>query len=239
MPERCDDRRVSGIDIDVVRVFTDDRGRSGNPLGLVTAEAARGREQELAAALGFSETVVVGEVAAGVATIRIFTPTREMPFAGHPTVGTAWWLASTGRPVRTLRVPAGDVDARAGDGDAPTWITADPAWAPTFEWHDVASGAEVDALDPAAYEAGHHYVWAWTDEATGRIRSRMFAPDMGIVEDQATGAAAIALTGRLERDLDIVQGRGCRLATRWREGVVDLGGRVVADPPRRIELPAR
>ncbi len=227
---------MSEIEVDVVRVFTDELGGSGNPLGIVDHAAVAGRGQELATALGFSETVVIDAVADGIATIRIFTPARELPFAGHPTVGMAWWLAAGGRPVHTLRVPAGDVAVKLRSGDEPTWITADASWAPTFAWHDLGSAAEVDALDPASFVDGQHYAWAWTEESAGRLRARMFAPAMGIVEDEATGAAAVALTGRLCRDLEITQGSGCRLSTRWRDGLVDLGGRVVADEPRRTAL---
>jgi predicted PhzF superfamily epimerase YddE/YHI9 len=225
------------IDVEVVRVFTDESGGSGNELGLVHAAAVAGREQELAAALGFSETVAVDDLTDGIATIRIFTPAAELPFAGHPSVGTAWWLAERGTPVAVLRERAGDVAVRDAGADGITWITARAEWAPAFTWHDLADPAAVESVDPADFTEGHHYVWAWLDEPAGRLRSRMFAPAMGIVEDQATGAAAVALTGRLQRDLDIVQGAGCRLTTRWREGLVDLGGRVVADPPRTVVLP--
>ena len=63
----------------------------------------------------------------------------------------------------------------------------------------------------------------------------MFAPDMGIAEDEATGAAAVRITTRLSRDLRIRQGRGSQLVTAWEpDGWVRLGGRVVADTP--IEL---
>jgi predicted PhzF superfamily epimerase YddE/YHI9 len=227
---------MSEIVVDVVRVFTDERGGSGNLLGIVDAAQAAGREQELAVALGFSETVVIDGLADGVATIRIFTPAHELPFAGHPTVGTAWWLAATGHPIRALVVPAGEVGVRI-EGDDTAWITARPEWAPAFGWHELGSAAEVEAVDPAVAIEGQHYYWAWTDEPAGRLRSRMFAPAMGIVEDEATGAAAVGLTGRLERDLDITQGSGCRITTRWQDGVVELGGRVAADPPRTVALP--
>lgn len=227
---------MSAVEVDVVRVFTDEHGGSGNPLGIVDAARAAGREQQLATTLGFSETVVIDAIADGVATVRIFTPARELPFAGHPTVGTAWWLAATGRPVSALRVPAGEVAART-EGPDTAWVVARPEWAPEFDWQQLADPAEFDALDPAAVTEGQRYAWAWIDEAAGRLRSRMFAPAMGIVEDEATGAAAVGLTGRLRRDLDIVQGSGCRLTTRWRDGLVELGGRVVADPPRVVTLP--
>ena len=59
---------------------------------------ARGASaRRVAAELGFSETVFVEDRESG--RIRIFTPGLELPFAGHPTVGTAWLLAETGTPV--------------------------------------------------------------------------------------------------------------------------------------------
>jgi predicted PhzF superfamily epimerase YddE/YHI9 len=55
---------------------------------------------------------------------------------------------------------------------------------------------------------------------------------MGIPEDEATGAAAIALTARLGRGLAITQGQGSQLFTRHDpDGWVHLGGRVVSDHP--------
>ena len=41
--------------------------------------------------------------------MRIFTPAAELAFAGHPTVGTAWLLRESGRPVAALHPPAGEV----------------------------------------------------------------------------------------------------------------------------------
>jgi predicted PhzF superfamily epimerase YddE/YHI9 len=59
----------------------------------------------------------------------------------------------------------------------------------------------------------------------------MFAPDFGIVEDEATGAAAIGFTGLQGRDLDITQGRGSRIRTRWEgDGWASIGGRVLSEP---------
>ena len=62
-------------------------------------------------------------------------------------------------------------------------------------------------------------MWAWIDEEAGVLRERVFAEPFGIPEDEATGAAAIALTARLGRPLDIRQGRGSRILTRpWTTG---------------------
>ncbi|MFP3464161.1 PhzF family phenazine biosynthesis protein [Leifsonia sp. SIMBA_070] len=219
------------IEVVVVRVFTNESGRNGNELGIVNSSAVTAsREQEIANALGFSETVFLDAVdeAGRAATIRIFTPAKELPFAGHPSVGTAWWLSDRRTPVDVLREPAGDVEVTVDDDLA--WITARPEWTPEFEWLELQSPEDVDALDPFAFPSGQHYAYAWIDEAEGTIRSRMFAPEMGIIEDEATGAAAVALTARLGRPLSIVQGEGSQLATEpLPDGRVRVGGTTVYD----------
>ncbi len=222
------------INVDVVRVFTDGEGRFGNLLGIVDGSIAPPLDrQRIAAAIGYSETVFVDSYDQGF--LRIFTPMIELPFAGHPTVGTAWWLLHHGYDVRQLVVPAGALDITR-DAEV-TRVRARTAWAPEFGWHQVGSAAEVEAADPTAYDAGQHYVWAWTDEGAGEVYSRMFAPAMGIVEDQATGAAAIAFTGLQQRDLSIVQGEGSRITTTWEgEGWATVGGLVVEEPSHSVSL---
>ena len=234
------------IPVDVVSVFTDQEGGFGNALGLVrSSPATRGREQAIAAELGYSETVFVDEIvepgggsgsgsAHRIAVARIFTPRKELPFAGHPSVGTSWWLDRQGSPIGTLRVPAGDVAVRY-DGDL-TWITGRADWAPEFEWHECSTAADVDALDAEAFTEGEHYAWAWIDEAAGHLRSRMFAPAFGIVEDEATGAAAVRITALLGRDLAIDQGAGSRILTRLRGDAVEVGGRTARATSVTIDL---
>ena len=77
----------------VLRVFCDAEWSFGNPLGVFLdgAEIPEERRQDVAAELGFSETVFVDDAAEG--RMRIFTPGMELGFAGHPSVGTAWLLA--------------------------------------------------------------------------------------------------------------------------------------------------
>ena len=227
---------MSEVHVDVVRVFTDAEERFGNELGIVRAsESSAGREQQIAAELGFSETVFVQPVIDGRASMRIFTPASELPFAGHPSVGTAWWLAREGTPITTLEVPAGDVAVRA-DGDV-TWIAGRASWGSIFEWMPLPTPADVDALRPSNFHDGKHYAYAWIDEAAGVLRSRMFAPAIGIAEDEATGAAAVAITTKLDRDLDIHQGRGSRLRTvRGAGGLVEVGGLVAYE--QRLTLGA-
>jgi predicted PhzF superfamily epimerase YddE/YHI9 len=226
------------LDVTVMRVFTNADGEYGNPLGVVDASLVSPADrQRVAAELGYSETIFVALPGAGAltTTARIFTPTVELPFAGHPTVGASWWLKNRGTPVNTLQVPAGIVRV-AYDGEF-TMITGRADWAPDFSIYDMDSVDDVLAADPDDYrDAVEHYVWAWIDEGEGRIRSRMFASDLGIPEDEATGAGAVRITDHLSRDLIITQGKGSELRTGWSaDGWVTVAGRVVDDGVRRLD----
>jgi predicted PhzF superfamily epimerase YddE/YHI9 len=224
-----DELEAMGTRVEVVRVFTDSAGRLGNELGIARAgDVADADRQALAARAGYSETVVVDDPENEIARVRIFTPAVELPFAGHPSVGTAWWFAEQGVPVRVLQVPAGPVAVELANGL--TWIKARGEWAPDFTFHELGDLEELAALNPDDFPDGSHYLWVWTDENRGALRSRMFAPAMGIAEDEATGAAAVALTALLRRGLVITQGKGSQIFTEWdSDGWVRLGGRVVAD----------
>jgi len=83
-----------------VDVFTE-RRFGGNPLAVFpdAAGMSDAEMQSLAAEFNLSETTFVlpPEDPAHTARVRIFTRTREMPFAGHPNVGTAYVLAQQGR----------------------------------------------------------------------------------------------------------------------------------------------
>jgi len=84
------------LDFATVDVFTD-RQFGGNPLAVVPD--ARGltsaQMQAIAAEFNLSETTFVlpPQDAANTAQVRIFTPRAELPFAGHPNIGTAFVLA--------------------------------------------------------------------------------------------------------------------------------------------------
>jgi predicted PhzF superfamily epimerase YddE/YHI9 len=218
----------------VLRVFVDDDGAYGNELGVIAAdETTAGREQQIATELGFSETIFVESVTDSSATVRIYTPAIELPFAGHPTVGITWWLGHEGTPVTALHCTAGDVAVRSDEHG--TWVTAEPDWAPEFAWIPTETDGQLAAIDPASFGAGAHY--AFVEHEGAAIRSRMFAPVMGIAEDEATGAAAVRVTALLGRDLDITQGRGSRIQSRLLpSGAVEIGGRTVFD--RTIEVSA-
>lgn len=226
------------IDVTVLRVFTDREGNFGNPLGVVDAsQAAPSERQRIATQLGYSETIFIGVPNAGTTTahVRIYTPATELPFAGHPTVGASWWLRDRGTPVRTLQVPAGIVQVTYEDDL--TAVSARSEWAPEFAIYDLESVDDLFAADPNDYPDDiQNYLWTWTDRERGAIRSRMFATNLGIPEDEATGAAAVRITDYLSRDLTIVQGKGSVIETQWSpEGWVRIAGRVVNDGVKRID----
>ncbi|TWD82277.1 PhzF family phenazine biosynthesis protein [Kribbella amoyensis] len=224
---------MSTVAVDVVRVFVDPSGDFGNPLGIVDGTRVPPADRrELAARLGYSETVYVDDPATG--RLQIFAATGEMAFAGHPTVGVAWWLRTQGYPADVLHVPAGEVPVRH-DGDL-TSVRAHATWGSTFEWHQLPTPDDVLAADPAQYEAGHTFLWSWQDEQQGTIRARMFAPAMGVREDEATGSAVTQLTARLGRDLTVVQGAGSHLLTTYLDpDWVTVGGRVTVAAPRTLD----
>jgi trans-2,3-dihydro-3-hydroxyanthranilate isomerase len=99
------------LDFVTVDVFTD-RKFGGNPLAVVLNADGLSTEQmqAIAAEFNLAETTFVRTPrdAANTAEVRIFTPRIEMPFAGHPNVGTAFVLARAGevhgRPVPDRRV---------------------------------------------------------------------------------------------------------------------------------------
>jgi predicted PhzF superfamily epimerase YddE/YHI9 len=223
------------VELHVVRVFCGDNARGGNPLGVFLdgAAVAPPERQAVAADLGFSETVFVDHTETG--EVRIFTPAVEIPFAGHPMVGTAWLLARTRGAVPLLRTPAREVPVRSEGGIA--YAAGRPEWAPDIDFLRVGSPAEVESLDGPPPDAQPDLgVWAWIDEAAGVIRERVFAPGYGIPEDEATGSAAISLAAKLGRDLDIRQGRGSRILARLLDaGMVEIAGLVELDEVRNYQ----
>ena len=115
-----------------VDVFTD-RVFGGNPLAVLLD--ARGLDdglmQQIAREMNLSETVFLFPPTRPdcAAALRIFTPAREVPFAGHPTIGTAWVLAAHGMaPAASARFV---LEERIGP--VPVELEGDPA-RPSFIW---------------------------------------------------------------------------------------------------------
>lgn len=242
-------------------VFTDTRF-AGNPLAVVfEADAlSDATMQTIAREFNLSETIFVRapEYAQHEASVRIFTPTKELPFAGHPTIGCAIALAERrhGRDapsdkILVLEERIGLV--RCGVSLHPEQATfaefsvpklsepagADPsvaAAAKALGLHesDIGFGrytpalfsagvpfamvplASTDALvraKPTVHAlssllgATEVFVFARADrDAAYSFNARMFAPEIGIAEDPATGSAAAAFAGALARFEDLPDG---------------------------------
>lgn len=208
----------------MVRVFT--RGaEGGNHLGVVTDVAGLegASMQAIAAHLGFSETIFLDGNVDEVA-VRIFTPTTELPFAGHPLVGSAWVLGGQGvlvcgvgripyaadRDGATVRVPMATTVVRADASDIASHARLPE---PVRAWwahmpipylvvqaaaaEDVASATpDIGAL--AATEARDATMLFARDGDA--VRARFFAPGLGVDEDPATGSAAAGLAAVLRSE---------------------------------------
>jgi trans-2,3-dihydro-3-hydroxyanthranilate isomerase len=111
----------------VVSVFVDQSGnplRSGNPLAvfvepddLTTAEM-----QAIAQTFNLSETTFVTRLHPEGYDVRIFTPRVELPFAGHPTIGTSWLLRHLGK------LTADNIKQRSGAGSTSVAARGEVLW---------------------------------------------------------------------------------------------------------------
>lgn len=234
-------------------VFTD-RMFGGNQLAVFpdAREIPDEYMQKIAREFNLSETVFVlpPRDTGNTKRLRIFTPGAELPFAGHPTVGTACVLAAIGAveihdaasivfeegvgpvPVH-IKKEAGEYSAtftaaRLPESGPPPPSNDILAQILSIASEDILSGV----MEPQAFSCGLPYLFVpvrdrgvlarmkfntylsgqhlakyWTPQvyvfaldpelAGSHVRSRMFAPELGIVEDPATGSAAAALAGYL------------------------------------------
>lgn len=224
-------------ELHVLRVFCTEDGSGGNPLGVFLDGGAihEAQRQEVARDLGFAETVFVDDPGRG--ELRIFTPGVELALAGHPLVGTAWLLREEGTPAEVLRPPAGEVSVRF-EGEL-SFIAANPEWAPPFEFVQVDSPAEVDALTGPPKDDSNIGVWSWFGGEEGAIRERVFVPLEGVPEDEATGAAALRLCAQIGHPIQIRQGptAGSLIYARpLDDGRVEIGGSVELEGVRTYTL---
>lgn len=223
---------------------------AGNPLAVVLEAdgLSSAQMQQLAREFNLSETVFVLKTTRPDADVRvrIFTPAMELPFAGHPTIGTACLLADLGGvaadatrivleenvglvPVHLVResgqpwfaelTAAKLPETRAPDFDVAALpavlgieaiaITSvrlascgNPFVIVTVRQPEILQGIDFDASAAKRLLAkswGHAlYIAALGYE--GEWRTRMFATDLGIAEDPATGSAAVAFAGAMALD---------------------------------------
>ncbi|WP_148717310.1 PhzF family phenazine biosynthesis protein [Chitinolyticbacter meiyuanensis] len=166
---------------------------AGNPLAVFPA--AHGltdtEMQQLAQQLNLSETTFVTAHASADAAVRIFTPNYELPFAGHPTLGTAWAVAQ-GRADVTLAMPAGLIPVRL-DGDVAT-LTAQPP-----RYRDATPTAEIATalrLPASAFAGTPRWVNTGTEQLVVPLASAeavsACAPTVAAFEAVATNAVGVA-----------------------------------------------
>lgn len=184
----------------ILNVFTDgDNPFSGNPLCVFedASDMSDQLMQDLARQLNLSETTFMTPGEGGAtASVRIFTPNFEMPFAGHPTLGTAHVvreLLDAGDAV-VLRMPAGDI-AVAADGS--TWTLR--ANAPTTREVTVSGEnlARTVGLSPSTIAAQPLWVDVGVEQLVVPLRSagdvRAAQADPRLLQEFGTGADGEAL----------------------------------------------
>jgi trans-2,3-dihydro-3-hydroxyanthranilate isomerase len=134
---------------------------SGNPLCVF--EDGRGLDdatmQALALQFNLSETTFVLPSESANARVRIFTPNFEMPFAGHPTLGTAHVVRDINKAgdALTLEMKAGIIPVTANNS---TWTLQ--ANAPTWRAVEATHVQLADMLGIKANEVGHEPLWVNT-----------------------------------------------------------------------------
>jgi trans-2,3-dihydro-3-hydroxyanthranilate isomerase len=211
----------------IADVFTE-TPLEGNQLAVFTDARDLGPElmQRTAREMNFSETVFVfpGDGCAD-ARIRIFTPQTELPFAGHPVLGTAFVLGERG--TIHLTTGAGTVAVHLNDDHTYGEMERPAPAAERFDAQDQlleALGATRPLLPVEAYRNGPLHVFVGLAEVAslqpdmnalsrlgpigvncfaltepGIVHTRMFGPALGVTEDAATGSAAGPLALHLVR----------------------------------------
>ncbi len=204
---------------------------AGNQLCVVTDPPA-GLDAEtmamLAREIGFSETTFVTAIREGGYDVRIFTPDAELPFAGHPTLGTAFTLAAEDRvgPHAVQTSAAGDVtvdvDIDVAAGTA--WMQQlPPVFGEPFEDRAavaMAAGLELDdlveGLPIVAGSTGLAHLMVPLREEDGLRRAR---------RDDAGCGSVCAATGAESLYLFAVRGDGDVMARMF-----DRGASIGEDP---------
>jgi trans-2,3-dihydro-3-hydroxyanthranilate isomerase len=202
----------------LVDVFTDAPLR-GNPLCVVLDRCPEELMQAVAREVNLSETTFPTQLGADRYEMRIFSPTVELPFAGHPSIGTAWVLG----PGRWTQVTSGaTVTVEADEGGA-RMTQPFPEFEPVDEQRDeilaalglaatdgvvrstaggtthvlVATSEPIDGLDPdlgrvaaVSRRCRTHTVVTMRAIDRGQVHARVFGPAAGVSEDPGSGSAA-------------------------------------------------
>lgn len=185
----------------IVNVFTFNGGAlTGNPLCVFEDGAGLDSHtmQALARQFNLSETTFILPSSTANAHVRIFTPSYEMPFAGHPTLGTAFVCRELGLGGEQLRLQmqAGIIPVEANGN---RWTLQ--ANAPTWRECDVSRAALAAALGVEAGDIGERPLWIKAGKeqlivplnSEAAVRSAVPRPDLfaGIKSEDGRGMAYI------------------------------------------------
>ncbi len=206
----------------IVDVFAE-QPLAGNQLAVVRhcGHLDTATMQAVAREMNFSETAFVVEENASAARVRIFTPAEELPFAGHPTLGTAWLLGRE-RGVYTLDLAVGSVPV-SFDSVGIAWMQPPGATLGDALPMNLAAEllglteAEVDPSNPCRYaEVGLRFLLIGVRTLDALRRSRVDAQvHTAIAGDRFLGIFAFAQPG-YSRDADFAA-RMFFDANGWRE----------------------
>ncbi|MDX6213239.1 MAG: trans-2,3-dihydro-3-hydroxyanthranilate isomerase [Frankiales bacterium] len=191
----------------MVDVFTD-RPFAGNPLAVVldADDLDTADLQKIARQFNLSETAFPmvpahdERLAGADYRLRIFTPLTELPFAGHPSIGAAWVLASLGRiDPGTVRQACGagllplQVSAAGGPvkltGGLPT-IGRELEPVPVLQAASLPPGARLDSPVARVAGAGIDFVYLQLADDRDVVRA---GPDIGAVRQLAAAWGAVGL----------------------------------------------
>ena len=177
----------------VVDVFTD-QPLTGNGLCVVLDPVGDDEVlmQAIAREVNLSETTFVTVTGDGAYDVRIWTPNGELPFAGHPSIGTAWALG----PGRwTQRSPGATVVVEASEAGA-VMAQPDPTFTEVYP-EDVAAGLGLSAAAvrhaTVAEVGGTRHLLVPVDESTplDRLRPDLVALEAAVRGVRATGVGVV------------------------------------------------
>lgn len=202
----------------LVDVFAE-RPFEGNPLCVVLDPCPPELMQRIAREVNLSETTFPVRTGEDAYEMRIFSPTMELPFAGHPSIGTAWVLG----PRRWTQKTIGATVTVVADERGATMTQPRPEFEPVEEQRDAVLSAlglgTADAICRSTAGGTTHILVATSEPIDGlapdlgrvasasrlcrgltlvpirasddtQLHARVFAPAAGVPEDPGSGSAA-------------------------------------------------
>ena len=144
-------------------------------------------------------------------------------------IGTAWQLEELkNEPTRHILCKRGLIDIRQENGIY--WLGASVENnIGNWDYEQLASPEDVDAIDVANTQSWKKMVWAWISKEHGVIRARTFAYRIGMPEVQGNGSGSMNLAFQLKRHITINHGDGSIIFARpTSDNSAEVGGRVAA-----------